>query len=957
MQKPRSGWAISTAYPTEPPPAATICGSIPSLAGILGLIPSLHWTRMSPRSFLSLVAALVALSGCAHGPSATAPVVAAASAASRPASAPVVPNPLPPFALVTRDARRSGGMITTWQKDEKVWLELSEHDFDVPFFLSPKIAGGIGEGGVLGGLMGGRTGAGKAQWVEFRRVYNQVQLIARNAQYVAKAGTPEARAVSAAFSPSLLASTLVASQPHPVRKTVLVDAGALFMGDMLGIGAQLQRSYRQGYSLDQRNSAITAVRVQPDLLVVQVQSHFATAALSTGQPGAPVAPSVPRTLPDPRSLFVQLHYSLSRLPDKLMAPRAADARIGHFLSTVDDYSDDIARTPRLRYIHRWRLEKQDPAVALSPPVKPITYWIDRSVPERYRAPITAGILEWNKAFEKIGFKEAIAVKVQPDDATFDTLDTGIASIRWMTNASAMFGAVGPVHVDPRSGEILDADIAIESLSSRAIRTLQSQVLAHPGMDDWLALMQARDAQRERPPMERLELASAALAQSHDASCMHADMAGEQLGYALDVLALRDGADPAGPEAQAFVAAYLKDVTMHEVGHTLGLRHNFRASHVYSEAQLTDPVFTRSHALSGSVMDYSAVNLPGRGQPAVAPFQTTIGPYDEWAVEYAYRTLQAGQEAAELGRIAARSGEPELAYGSDEDNLVGIDPESLQGDLGSDPVAFARKRIAIARDLLRRMEARPSGESDYPTLRRGVSYALRDVARVSATLLRQIGGLRTLRDAPGTGRDPLTPVPAAQQREALDALAVGVLAPDSLTVSPALQRRLAPDYLERADALFGGSTTVSTDFTPLTQLSDLQRSVLAQLMSEGVAVRLLDSAAKASDPAQSLTLAELNRRIDAEVWADLDPGHGDIPAMRRALQREHATRLIGLLMQPAQVGRVELRTLMRRRAEDLLARLRSVRYRSYWSAETAAHLQDSMDMLREALQAKVVRPNV
>ncbi|MDZ7858367.1 zinc-dependent metalloprotease [Sphaerotilus sp.] len=936
---------------------------------------------MSPRSLTSLAAALVALTGCAHGPAVTASAPGAAptaSAASRPSSAasapagaasgtapaagapaaatpPVVPNPLPPFALVTRDARRFGGMITAWQKDEKVWLELSPHDFNVPLFLSPKLAGGIGEGGVLGGLMGGRTGAGKAQWVEFRRIHNQVQLIARNAQYVAKAGTPEARAVAAAFSPSLLASTVVASQPHPDRKTVLVDASALFLGDMLGIGAQLQRTYRQGYSLDPRNSAITAVRAQPDLLVVQVQSHFATAALSVGQPGAPVVPSVPKTLPDARSLFVQLHYSLSRLPDKPMAPRAADARIGHFLTTVDDYSDDIARTPRLRHIHRWRLEKQDPAAALSPPVKPITYWIDRSVPERYRAPITAGILEWNKAFEPLGFKDAIVVKVQPDDATFDTLDTGVASVRWMTNASAMFGAVGPVHVDPRSGEILDADIAIESLSSRAIRTLQSQILAHPGVDDWLALMQARDALRERPGAA----ASAGFARPFDlhAACEHGDLAGEQLGYALDVLALRDGADPAGPEATAFVEAYLKDVTMHEVGHTLGLRHNFRASHVYSEAQLSDPEFTRTQALSGSVMDYSAVNLPGRGQPAVAPFLTTLGPYDLWAIEYAYRPLPAEQETAELARIAGRSSEPALAYGTDEDNLFGLDPESLQGDLGSDPVVFARKRIAIARDLLRRLEARPVAQADHATLRRGVGYALRDVARVSGTLLRQIGGLRTLRDGPGTGRDPLTPVPAAQQRAALDTLAREVLSPDSLGVSPGLQRRLAPDYLERADALFAGGTAVATDFLPQTQLSDLQRGVLAQLMSEGVAVRLLDGAAKASEPAQSLALAELYRRIDAEVWADLAPGRGDIPALRRALQRDHTTRLIGTLLQPAPLGRVELRTLIRQRAEDLLARLRLVRYRSGWSAETASHLQDSIQMLQEALQAKVVRPNV
>ncbi|MBP8272260.1 MAG: zinc-dependent metalloprotease, partial [Sphaerotilus sp.] len=291
------------------------------------------------------------------------------------------------------------------------------------------------------------------------------------------------------------------------------------------------------------------------------------------------------------------------------------------------------------------------------------------------------------------------------------------------------------------------------------------------------------------------------------------------------------------------------------------------------------------------------------------------------------------------------------------NLFGLDPESLQGDLGSDPVAFARKRIAIARDLLRRLEARPPTETDYPTLRRGVSYALRDVARVSGILLRQIGGLRTLRDAPGSGRDPLTPVASERQLAALDTLVAEVLAPDSLGVSPALQRRLAPDYLERADALFSGGTAVATDFTPMTQFSDLQRSVLAQLMSDGVALRLLDGTNKARQPADALPLAVLHQRLDAAVWAELAPGRGEIPVLRRALQREHATRLIGSLLQPAPLGRVEMRTQMRRRVEDLLARLQAVRYRSGWSAEDAAHLNDSIQMLREALQAKVVRPNV
>ncbi|MEP7056357.1 MAG: zinc-dependent metalloprotease [Caldimonas sp.] len=880
----------------------------------------------------------------AAGPSAAArpPVPAALPASGVPPGSPQ-PGAAPtssaqPFATVIKDAKKIDGLFTLYQRDEKVWIELRPEDFGKPFFLSPKIATGIGEARLYGGTMD------TPQVIEFRRIHNQVQMIARNTRFIAKAGTPEGRAVAAAFSPSLLASAAVASQPQPERKSVLVEVNALFVNDMLGLGMDLQRAFRQGYAFDARNSAITSVRGKPDMVALEVLAHFATGSIAVPQPGMPPGapvPTTPQSLPDPRSMFMTLHYSIARLPDVPMAARASDPRIGYFTARQQDFGDDLARTPTVRHVQRWRLEKKDPNAALSEPVKPIVYWLDRTIPLKYRGAISAGILEWNKAFEKIGFRNAIEVRVQPDDADFDTLDFGIASVRWMTNSVPAFGAIGPSHVDPRSGEILDADIAIESLSSRNRRALRAQVLSNA--IDWNKVMQApADLDHERLD-PRL--------------CDYADQAADQMAYALDVLEARGDLDPAGPEAEKFVLDYLTATTLHEVGHTLGLRHNFRASRIYSDADLSNPEFTRTHAMTGSVMEYSPVNLARPGDLMVQPFQLTLGPYDYWAIEYAYKPMERSSEVAELRAIAARSGEAELAYGTDEDNFLGIDPEALHFDLGNDVPAFAKKRIAIAHDLFKRQETRTFAPGqDYTVLRRSLGYAVGDVASAVGVLGRQIGGLRTLRDQPGSGRDPLQPVPAAQQREALDVIARGLFAADSFIVSPALQRRLAPDFEERGDAAFGGDGAVATDFSLTQRVFAVQRASLGQLMSDAVAARIIDSQDKATRPADAFQLSELYGRLQREIWSELGV-RADISAARRELQREHVNRLAAGVLRPGAASRADSRSLLRVQAQSLLAQIQTALGRRSYSADTVAHLQDSADTLTQALSAKLQRAGV
>ena len=901
----------------------------------------------------NVTAALAGVGTAAARPAATASGPAAAAT-------PPVPGQPPAFAVVMKDAKKIDGLITAWQKDEKVWLELRPEDFNQTFFFSPKLSSGIGEAMLFGGLM-----LPSPRLVQFRKVHNQVQMIAVNDQQVASAGTPEARAVAAASSPSLLGSTPLASLPHPERKTVLIDAGSIFVSDLLGLGAVLQRTFRQSYGFDGRNSAITGVRGKPDLLVFEVNNHYATAAIAVAQPGSPPGAPVPTTptgLADARSLFLGLHYSLARLPATPMAPRPADPRVGYFASASDDFSNDLARSPRQRFVNRWRLDKADPAAELSAPVKPITYWLDRNVPVKYREAITAGVLEWNKPFEKIGFKNAIVVKQQADDADFDTLDAGIASLRWMVNREPVFGAIGPSHVDPRSGEILDADIGIESLSSRNLRSLRSRVLgaASPAAvaAEWAELLQVGGA----PSADALHAGGLGGLAGHDARlCRHADGAGEQMAYALDVLAARGDIEPDGPEAQQFVLAYMKDVTMHEVGHTLGLRHNFRASHAVSAAQVNDPEFTRDHAFTGSVMEYAAVNLPRPGEPAAAPFQTTLGAYDYWAIEYAYKPLAPDQQTAELAKIAARNGEPGLAFGTDEDNYLGIDPDALQFDLGDDVLAFAARRFDIAADLFQRQGTRAlKPDEDYASLRRALGYAVRDAGRAAGVLLRQVGGLRTLRDFPNTGRDPLQPLPAADQRAALQMLSQRLLAADSFAISPALQRKLAPDFLERGDSMAGMPTEFGLSQTVL----DLQRALLNRLMSDGLATRVLDNEGRVSPPAAPLRLGELYTQIEGDVFAELaGRGNGavqagaDISQPRRELQRDFVNRITALVLRPAALSRTDARSMVRSRASALALRIERAQRLTGLSPEARAHLQDSAESLRSALAAPLARAGV
>ena len=897
----------------------------------------------------ALAAALLALTGCASlpaGPTAAAPAPAGTAgagtaAATNPAAKAAATTPAPaqpgqprPFADVVKDAKESPGLLRLWQKDDKIWLEIAPEQFGVSYFFTSNLNRGIGEKRLFGGMM--TYPVGVSEIVEFRKVGQIVQLVARNVKYTAKEGTPEAYAVAAGFSDSLLASTPVASQPHPERKSVLVEANALFVGDIPGAAMALERQYRQPYAFDARNSALDRARAVDGMMTFEVSAHYALARPLSPPPAAPgspppaTVPTLPATVPDPRSLFLGFFYTLARLPEAPMTPRIADERVGYFTADRVDFTTDVARVPVVRYVTRWRLERKDPTAALSEPKTPIVFWLDRNIPQKYRAPIRSGIVEWNKAFEKIGFKDAIRVEQQPDNADFDTADLRHASVRWQTVAKTSYGAIGPSVVDPRTGEILDADIGIDATNVRNVRSLRSEYIPQ----------------------------SFASADRADAGALHCDSAergAAEAVFGMALLEARGELDPEGPEVEAFVAAYLHDVTMHEVGHTLGLRHNFRASTIYSEAELADPAFTRVNGISGSVMEYNPWNIARRGQPQGEYQQSTLGPYDYWAIEYGYRELPAAEEKAALAAIAARSTEPRLAFATDEEAGPGaLDPAVNTHDLGSDPLAYAQKRLALVRELWQSTEHKElkAGES-YAVLRRNFSRGLAEAGEGALYAARYIGGITVLRDKAGSGRDPLSPVSVDKQRAALRLIATEVFSADSFRFPPSFLRRLSVSDFDRDDAAELGRAVPQIDVAVDQQVLSMQRSVLGLLLSDVVAQRILNNETKVDAPDGALRLSELYATLHDAIWSELRERR-DIALPRRNLQREHAARLAAALLRPLASLPADARALLRADAMRLRDELAVEAGRATRSAEARAHLAEMRIVVEEALKAPIVR---
>jgi hypothetical protein len=754
--------------------------------------------------------------------------------------------------------------------------------------------------------MGGHTLNFDEQWVLlFKRVDDKVHLIRRNVRFVARPGSPAATAVDTTYTDSVLMSLRIVSI-NPMQQSLLINLNDIFMTDFaqLGIGF-----------FDSSRSTWHKVKAFPRNIEIEVSATYGS--------GRGARRGGDDSVIDSRGTTVVIHYGLCELPDPGYQPRLADDRVGFFLSVVKDFNSEKPDTSFVRYVNRWRLERAEPIDPkrpnrLSPPKKKIVYWIEKSVPVEYRTFVKEGILEWNKAFEKIGFRDAIEVR-QQEEEDFDPEDINYSTFRWVNND--MGYAMGPSRANPLTGEIFDADIIFDGSMVRyfkmeyQVRTGGTDVAREPaslieaGRKGWgLELPLLRLSGDERgwndPRMSSNGDMERKLLAIRHGFCQCGAHRKYELGMAAMALAARGLLKPGEKVPEELIGQAIKEVVMHEVGHTLGLRHNFKASTMLKNEQLHDTSITRKQGLVGSVMDYNPANIAPKGVKQGDFFTTTIGPYDYWAIEYAYKPLLGGTEGEyeELKKIAKSGAAPGHDYGTDEDLMTTSDPLINVWDLGSDPMKFAQDRMLLSEEVLKTIADKVVDEGEgYQRLRLAFSVLLGQYGNAAYLSAAFIGGEHAHRDHRGDpgARDPMLPVKPEKQREALKFLQEHILVDKPFHFKPELLRRLAADRWMHwgSDGSFA-----QVDYPVHQRILAIQRVALRHCFDPGVLSRIQTNSLKLDKGEKPLTLAEVFRGLTDSIWTDAaiktekeTKKSFDSSVISRNLQREHLQELANMVL--------------------------------------------------------------
>ncbi len=714
-------------------------------------------------------------------------------------------------------------------------------------------------------------------------------------------------------------------------------------------------------------------------------------------------------LPRANGNFAEVRYSLA-MPERSpgFEPRLADRRVGIYFESFEDRAVNDGSSQIVRYANRWNIQKADPSLRMSPPREPIVYHIEHTTPLRYRRWVRDGILAWNKAFEKIGIVDAIEVR-QQDSATgaymdIDPEDSRYSFVRW-TNAGMGF-AIGPVHVHPDTGEIYEADIVMDEgfIGSYANQYMQTELASNamsvlsPELSSWLAENPSWDPRvRLADPIDQDRVAALTKAMVEhpeqmeelliDAPMTLSPMVWEahrpntpagramclmQPGLSSNVAAARLAMDMGIGALGAFegesedsdvsmldglpewfVGPMLRDVVMHEVGHTMGMTHNWKGSALHSIAEMNTEGF--DEPIQSTVMDYALSNIivedEDRGLVQGAYVPMAVGPYDMWAIEWNY-TFGDPKE------VASRAAEPAHAYMA-EDGQFSPDPQAKTWDLGRDSVDFAYERMRLVDKARGELLEKAVKEGQSWQKARQVYSQLNSMQYGAVNMaMHWVGGAhiqRSMKGDPGAPA-PVRPVDAAQQRRALGFIIDNAFDCDSFGIDPKTLSYLQTDnwYDE------GYSTTHA--WPVASSVLGIQSSAMTGLINPQRLTRVMDNELRTPEGEDALTVPEIFEAVRDQVWS-IDNSAREfsnqsplIGQLERNLQMEHLSRMIDLatgMRWPGASGRT-IQALARQELIAIKSIIEPYAGESGIDSYSSAHLRDINERIDRALEASYFR---
>ncbi len=816
-------------------------------------------------------------------PPETTPEPPAATPVLPPRGGPLSAEPQPYEKVITKDAKSKSGIFTVHNIKDKYYYEIPKSELNKQFLWNTQIAKTTEGAGYGGQQLASRV-------VRWELNGNKVNLRSVDYSVVADPKSPIAQAVGAANNDTIIMTMPVAAfskDGDPV-----VEVTRLFSTDVSEFSAR-QRLNATG--MDASRSYIERISPYPENI-----EAVATLTYTRTQPppGALAAANLAAAGGmRPGSATIVLHHSMVKLPEKPLLPRIFDERVGFFTQNLLDYSRDEQRAPHVRYIARWRLEKKDPSADLSEPVKPIVYYVDSATPVKWREWIKKGIESWQPAFEAAGFKNAIIGKFAPtpeEDPEFNPEDVRYSVIRWLP--STIENASGPHISDPRTGEILNADIQFY----HNVMNLQR---------DWYFVQVG--------PL---------------------DPRAQQLPLPDDLM-----------------GRLLEFVVAHEVGHTLGLQHNMKASSTYPQEKVRDREWLHTMGAAPSIMDYARFNYVAQPEDKI-PMEDLvprIGPYDVFAIKWGYAPLpQAKTSDDEKPALDkwAREQDATPWYRFSTAGAAGSDPGELTEAIGDadaikSTAAGLKNLQRVAQMLLPATTAKPGEPFDdlaelYGRMLGQWTLEMNHVAAI-------VGGFDTQEKYAGQSGVIFTPVSKDRQKEAVKFLNENAFVTPTWAIDPKILRRIQ---------VVGVLATIRS----------AQSSVLNNLLNSPRFNRLVEQEALDGKPAYSAV--EFLADVRAGVWKELADPQVRIDAYRRNLQRAFLdlvnTKVNGnapnlpanlppeLAAQLAVSG--DEKPLYRSELRSLNASIAAAIGKA-GDRETSAHLEAARDQIAKILDPKFAQP--